>query len=117
MASNPLLKSNEWHLQCVQEAERLIPTFLEGKLPSKEELGKLVGMSESVLRRQFRKIHGKSLYAFYLDKKMVLARQLIQEGGRKVEEVAWRLGYEKTSAFINIFKKHHKITPGKLKSK
>jgi len=54
-------------------------------------------------------------YEYYLEKKMELAKWLLQEKKVSVSETAYMLGYEKVSAFITIFKKYHHILPGRLK--
>ena len=58
---------------------------------------------------------GKSIYECYLEKKMDYAKRLLLEKPLTVKEVAYRLGYEKTSNFIHIFKKFHTYSPGHLK--
>ena len=60
-------------------------------------------------------MYGKTMYDYYLGKKMELAKWLLQERKISVSETAYRLGYEKVSAFICMFKKYHKILPGSLK--
>lgn len=74
-----------------------------------------MALSESTLKRNFKMLYGTSIYEYYLRKKMQKARQLFTEKAIPVKEVAYMLGYEKVSNFIQMFKKHHNLSPGRLK--
>ncbi|HEY4060883.1 MAG TPA: AraC family transcriptional regulator [Puia sp.] len=104
-----------WHLQTIRQVEQRLLQNLENRLPSQKELAKEFALSESTLKRHFKVVYGKTLYEYYLGKKMELAKRLLQEGKTSVSETAYKLGYEKVSAFIIIFKKHHGVLPGSLK--
>lgn len=60
---------------------------------------------------------GKSIYEYYLELKMDYAKRLLMERPLSVNEVASMLDYEKVSNFIDMFKRHHGITPGVLRHK
>jgi len=80
-------------------------------------IAKMVALSESTLKRYFKLIHGKSVYDYYLDKKMDLARTILVQKPYSVNEIAELMGYGKVSHFIEIFKKHHGCSPGSIKKK
>jgi AraC-like DNA-binding protein len=46
---------------------------------------------------------------------MDMARALLVQNPFTVNETAERMGYEKVSHFIEIFKKHHGCSPGSIK--
>ncbi|MHA4845300.1 helix-turn-helix domain-containing protein [Flavitalea antarctica] len=105
------------HFEKIMEAENILLAHLQKNLPSLEKIARSIALSESTFKRHFKAIFGKSVYEYYLEKKMDLAKQLMLENSLSVNETAERLGYEKVSNFIEIFKKHHGYSPGVLKKK
>lgn len=97
--------------------EKILDEYLDKNLPSLKEIAKQVTLSESTLKRNFKKVYGISIYEFYLKKKMQLARHLMDQQPISVKEVAYMLGYEKTSNFITMFKKYYDFSPGTLRKK
>jgi AraC-like DNA-binding protein len=114
-ASPRPLARKTWHVQTIQRVEQRLVGSLEDMLPPQKELAKEFALSESTLKRHFKAVYGKTMYDYYLEKKMELAKLLLMERKTSVSETAYRLGYEKVSAFICMFKKYHKILPGSLK--
>ncbi|HVU56325.1 MAG TPA: AraC family transcriptional regulator [Puia sp.] len=103
------------YIQTLRQVEQRLVECLEDMLPSQKQLAKEFAISESTLKRHFKAIYGKTIYEYYLQKKMELAKWLLQEKKISVSETAYMLGYEKVSAFITIFKKYHNVLPGSLK--
>ena len=97
--------------------EKILDEYVDKNLPSIKAIAKQVALSESTLKRNFKKVYGISVYELYLKKKMQLARQMLDQQPISVKEVAYMLGYEKTSNFITIFKKFYECSPGALKKK
>jgi AraC-like DNA-binding protein len=108
------LKKN-WHVQTIHQVEQRLVQSLEDMLPPQKQLAKEFALSESTLKRHFKAVYGRTMYDYYLEKKMNLAKSLLQEKKISVSETAYKLGYEKVSAFISMFKKYHNILPGSLK--
>lgn len=104
-----------WHMQTIRRVEERLLQSLEEMLPSQKQLAKEFALSESTLKRHFKAVYGKTMYEYYLEKKMDLARRMLQEKKVSVSETAYILGYGKVSAFISMFKKVHKVLPGSLK--
>jgi len=111
----PFPVRKNWHIQTIRRVEQRLTQCLEDTLPSQKELAREFALSESTLKRHFKAVYGKTMYEYYLEKKMDLAKWLLVEKKISVSETAYMLGYEKVSAFIIIFKKHHKVLPGSLK--
>jgi AraC-like DNA-binding protein len=104
-----------WHMQTIRRVEERLVHSLEDMLPPQKQLAREFALSESTLKRHFKAVYGKTMYEYYLEKKMELAKWLIQEKKISVTETAYMLGYEKVSAFISMFKKVHKALPGSFK--
>jgi AraC-like DNA-binding protein len=104
-----------WHMQTIRQVEQRLVHSLEDMLPPQRQLAREFALSESTLKRHFKAVYGKTMYEYYLEKKMDLAKRLLQEKKISVTETAYMLGYEKVSAFISMFKKVHKVLPGSFK--
>lgn len=105
------------HRDKIMQVEAFLLAHLLKPLPSLEFIARNVAMSESTLKRHFKTVRGKSIYEYYLEKKMSLAKDLLIERSLHVNEVAEKLGYENVSNFIHIFKKIHGFSPGSVKKK
>ena len=112
--SQPSIRKT-WHMQTIRQVEQRLIHSLEDMLPPQRQLAREFALSESTLKRHFKAVYGKTMYEYYLEKKMELAKRLLQEKKISVTETAYMLGYEKVSAFISMFKKVHKVLPGSLK--
>jgi AraC-like DNA-binding protein len=93
----------------------MLAGYVESKLPPIPVIARNIAVSESTLKRNFKQVYGTSIYDYYLQIKMERARALFAEKPLSVKEVAYRLGYEKTSSFIRIFRKFYNFSPGELK--
>ena len=91
--------------------------YTETELPPLKSLADSMSMSVSSLNRQFKAFHGHSIYEVYLEKKMRRAKEMLNEPFITVNEIAYKLGYEKVSNFITIFKRFYQQSPGKFKKK
>ena len=113
--TSPASGKEAYYAQTIRMVEQRLVQSLEDMLPSQKQLAKEFALSESSLKRHFKAIYGKTMYEYYLEKKMNLAKWLLQEKKISVSETAYMLGYEKVSAFITMFKKFHNVLPGSLK--
>lgn len=98
----------------VRKAERTyahILQHLDQPLPPARQLGLLVGMSESGLRRVFRERYGKSLYACYQELRMQKAWGLIRYTDDPLSEIARLCGFEEYLNFYKVFKKRFGVAP------
>jgi AraC-like DNA-binding protein len=98
----------------MEEAEKILIKHLRNRLPNLSQIARQLAISESTLKRHFKLVYGKSIYGYYLARKMELGRQLLEENPSSVNEMAEMLGYEKVSYFIEIFKKYHGFSPGEI---
>lgn len=94
----------------VRHLEELVENHLEGGfLPKIDEIAQELNMHKVTLQNKFKQVHNKSLYEYYLDRKLERACELLKYF--KVQEVAERLGYTQAIKFIIVFKKRYNITP------
>ena len=102
------------YMELVIEVEKKIHDSLTSTLPSTTQLADEFYIGSSTLKRQFKRFYGKNIYQYYLEQKMLLARDILQKGKSTVSEVANTLGYENVSHFIAIFKKHFNSSPSEV---
>jgi AraC family transcriptional regulator, alkane utilization regulator len=70
-----------------------------------EELAREVAVSRSVLAQRFTELVGEAPMRYLANWRMQLAKQLMREGARNIQEVATRVGYESEAAFNRAFKR------------
>lgn len=104
-----------YHEQQMVLAEKKLMDNLNSGLPDIKHMAAELSISESTLKRYFKKIYGKNIYEYYLEKKMIHARHLLDSRKSTVTEIAYTLGYEKVSQFITMFKRFYGIQPGAYK--
>lgn len=96
----------------IRSVESVLRQHLDKPLPGIKDLARQVALSESTLKRYFLILYGTSIYDYYLHLKMEYAKTLLTEGRHTVKDVAYSLGYEKSSSFIMMFKKFYQLSPG-----
>jgi AraC-like DNA-binding protein len=70
-----------------------------------EDLAHEVAVSRSVLAHRFTELVGETPMRYLANWRMQLAKQLMREGTRSIQEVATRVGYESEAAFNRAFKR------------
>ena len=63
------------------------------------------------LSRVFKKKFGKSIYSYFSDKKLDMAKQLIESSNMSITEIAANLNYSSIFVFSRVFKNKFGITP------
>ena len=70
-----------------------------------EELAREGAVSRSVLAQRFTELVGESPIRYLANWRMQLAKQLMREGLRNIQDVATRVGYDSEAAFNRAFKR------------
>lgn len=79
--------------------------------PTLRTLSEISNLSEYKIKEGFKKIYGKSISHFILDTKLEIGKEKLNLRVKQVQEIAYDLGYENPSHFIEAFKKKYGITP------
>ncbi len=103
------------HEYSIRQVEARLIQCLDSELLNIKDLAREFALSVSTLNRSFKRMYGKSINDYYLDKKMAYAKQLIHERNKTVTETAYLLGYGKVSHFIVMFKKYIGCLPGTIR--
>jgi two-component system response regulator YesN len=79
---------------------------ITGPLPDTKELAQQFFMSESTLKRKFKKRFGLSMSTYFIIKKMAYAQQLMTVAGATLKDTASMVGYKNITNFAAMFKKY-----------
>jgi AraC-like DNA-binding protein len=82
--------------------------------PTISQLAKMVSISESKLKKDFKITYGLPVYEYFQKIRMQAAKDKLLSGGHSVKEVAMELGYANLSNFTIAFKKEFGLLPSKL---
>jgi AraC-like DNA-binding protein len=95
----------------IKQVENRLNDYFDKQMLSISELAAKSNMSTSKLQRGFKMVYGKSIYAYYLEKKLALGKSLIISREKTISEIAYSLGYNKINSFSKAFKKHYGVLP------
>lgn len=76
-----------------------------------EELAKEINFSKSQMTREFRKYYGSTPYKYLLDRKIVIAKQMLVSTSMRVQEISEALGFVDAYYFSDIFKTKTGLSP------
>ena len=69
----------------------------------------------SYFRKMFKKYTGVSPHQYYLDLKVMRAKELLLTTNKSIKEISYELGFESIHYFSRFFKKKVGYSPGKLR--
>ena len=82
---------------------------------SLDRLARLVDMSVTNFRREWKKLYGESPLQYRDDLRLSYAKEYLNSGYYSVSEIAHKCGFDDVSYFVRFFKKQTGITPGDFK--
>ncbi len=85
------------------------------KLKHPVEFAQNLSVHVNYLNRSVKKITGKTTSQLIAARVMQEARTLLQHTNWNISEIAWCLGFEELSHFINFFKKNELLTPNRFR--
>jgi len=98
----------------VMEVEAVLTKDVFEPAPTISQLARMVSISESKLKKDFKLIYGVPVYEYFQKVRMQAAKDKLLAGGHSVKEVAMELGYSNLSNFTIAFKKEFGLLPSKL---
>lgn len=84
---------------------------------SVNELSKKVFLNEFLLKKEFKKTFGITIFEFALQERMKEAKNLLINSTKPIYEIAELVGYKNPTHFSAAFKKIEKITPKQFRNK
>lgn len=103
------LRSNSQRT-CIRQVKEYIDQHLAESV-TLSKAANSVYMSPSYLSRLFREQTGESFSEYVTRRKMEVARCLLEEGKKKVYEVAIAVGYTDPAYFGRVFRQYFNVTP------
>jgi AraC-like DNA-binding protein len=97
----------------VVEVKNHLVEHLTGSMPDLKLLASKFSVSDSTLKRHFRKKYGVNMSTYFFQKKMEYARQLMRDDNLNITETANFLGYRNVTHFFTMLKKYQGYTPDK----
>ncbi len=85
--------------------------------PTVGELAATAGMSESALNAGFRALFGGSVYEILRDERLEHARIALETTDTPVKQIAFRVGYNHVTNFINAFTTRYGTSPARLRGR
>jgi AraC-like DNA-binding protein len=84
---------------------------IEGHFPSIKLLAEKANMSESKFKNLFTKITGNTPNTFFMDNKLLLAKELLETKELLISQISDKLNFTNNSYFASKFKEHFGISP------
>ncbi|HCL01480.1 MAG TPA: hypothetical protein DHW61_03545 [Lachnoclostridium phytofermentans] len=81
-----------------------------------QDTASYVGVSLSYLSALFKKQDGQNFIDYVNKSKVDRACELIREGGLKLNEISYRLGFENAYYFSKVFRRHVGVTPSEYQN-
>jgi AraC-like DNA-binding protein len=97
----------------IQDAVSLIQQNIDQPFTIKE-LARKVAMNECYLKKGFKTVTGKTIHEYQQELRIAKAKELLQQQGRSVTDVADMLGYSSISHFSTTFKRVTGMKPCEL---
>ena len=109
----------ENHPSMTDQFLKIINQHIEDNLDNEnfsvEDLAKNAGLSRSMLHRKLMKLTGKSASDHITEKRLIRAKELLENDVATASEIAYRVGFNSPSYFNKVFKKHFDVSPGDVR--
>lgn len=92
----------------------LLKQFLKDNLNQNYAIGELaneIGMSENILKAEFKRTFNCTVNQYFLEKKMEKAKMLLQNTDKPIYEISEVVGYKNATHFSAAFKRFYNETP------
>lgn len=101
--------------QFLATINKIIEDNLDNENFSVEDLADKVALSRSMLHRKLIKLTGKSATDLITEKRITVAKALLENDVATVSEIAYRVGFNSPSYFSKVFQKHFGYPPGQFR--
>ena len=104
------LKNGQQQLTVAEKMKNFLSMHAEEKFRMKD-LCAYLSLSESGCTRAFKSAYGITPYAYFIGKKLSLAKSLLINTNLSVKQIAYKLSFADEYYFSNVFKKKEGISP------
>lgn len=105
----------EKDLNAIMKTQEYLLANLFLPFPGVKLLSEIANMSISKYRSLYVNVFGISPTSFFKNEKLILAKELLESGDFKlISDIAYELGYSKTSYFSVVYKRYHGDLPNTI---
>lgn len=102
----------EKDIDAVMRSQEHLLSNLLIPFPGMQSLADIANMSLTKYGKLYNNIFGMSPSLFFKNEKLLLAKELLESGNFKlISDVAYELGYNKTSYFSSMYRKYFEVLP------
>jgi AraC-like DNA-binding protein len=109
-------RQNQRHIKLVNDVNDFILRNIQTSMTVKQ-IADHMGMSESNLRKIYKKAGGKQIKVHMLEARMDTAKKLLSETDDNISEILFKLGFNDPSYFSRQFRKYFGMTPQEFRRK
>lgn len=102
---------NETDLANIINIQMYLIDQIENHFPSISVMAKKANMSESKFKNLFKKITGNTANTFFMENKLLLAKELLEKRQLTISQISDRLSFTNNSYFASKFKEHFGLSP------
>ncbi len=81
-----------------------------------QQLARQTGLNDFVLKKEFKRVFGKTIFEYASELRMEKAKQLLLHSKKPIYEISELIGYKNSTHFTAAFKKIEGITPKKYRN-
>ena len=96
------------------EAQHIICTDLSNQYTI-QDISKQIGVNDFILKKEFKRVFGKTIYEFAIEERMQKAKKLLEYSQKPIYEISEIVGYKNATHFTAAFKKQEGTTPKKFR--
>ena len=97
-------------MESINQAKKILDNSVSSPI-SIAALARLVCLNESKLKSGFKHVYGSPVYTYLIDKRMEMARILLETEDISIAQVAEFVGYDSRSSFSKAFSKKYGFYP------
>lgn len=101
----------ETDIQNIIAMQMFLIENIEGPFPSILSMAEKIKMSETKFKNLFKKMTGLTPYSFFMNNKMALAKELLEDRQLSISQISNRLHFSNNSHFTLNFKEHFGLSP------
>ncbi len=101
--------------QFLKKIHLSIEDNLDNERFSVEDLAKCVALSRSMLHRKLVKLTGKSASDLITEKRLIKAKELLENDVATASEISYKVGFNSPSYFNKVFKSYYQVSPGEIR--
>ncbi len=81
-----------------------------------QQLARQAGLNDFVLKKEFKRVFGKTIFEYASELRMQKAKQFLLHSKKPIYEISELIGYKNSTHFTAAFKKNEGITPKKYRN-